>query len=196
MPSKTELRAAAMSEVGNRLDDELERAQGLAKAAAGAAAAFDQAIKDVGKNTIPHVQSLIDQEQISMREGQLVIDWLTKAINIIKNLHGEARTNCQKLEGVSSGLSKAVQATAALHSRELSKVSMIDDTVPQSDRQAPRRETLKEKRLREESMVAPDVLIAARQDPVHETKGLHSKVTKKKVSKKKAAKKRATKNKT
>jgi predicted nucleic acid-binding Zn-ribbon protein len=178
--SKTELRASAIHDVGARIDDELEKAQGLAHAAAGAFAAIGEAVKDV-QGLVPQIQGSIDAGNLSMEDGKQQINGLEKAVNALLNLSSNARENSKRLDGVVQGLAKAVEATQKLHRVEQAKIGMVDDQmIPAADplrQQAqPVKKTIKQQRLEEEA--------AAKK-----------KVVKKKPAKKKAAKKKAAKKK-
>jgi hypothetical protein len=176
--SKTELRAAGMHDVGARLDDELEKAQALASAGAGAVSALEAATRDIS-GFVNLIQSRVDEGTLTMDEGKQQIAGIEMATNGLKNLAAQARKNQEKLDGAVHGLRKAVEVTSNLHTIELKKAGMQEDElIPAADpmRQAngPKK-TIKQQRLEEEA-----------KKPTAKKKT----AKKKRVTKKKAAKKK------
>jgi hypothetical protein len=77
---KSSLRAAAIHDVGARLDDELEKAQGFLHQSAGAVAALEEAAKDVGA-LVSQVQARIDTGDLDGEVAKEVINWIERAKN-------------------------------------------------------------------------------------------------------------------
>jgi hypothetical protein len=149
---KSQLRAAAILDVGARLDDELEKAERFLQQAIGAVGAFDEAAKSA-KTLIVHVQTEIDKGEIDGETAKTVIRWLDRAANAATNLGVQARGKVVHFEGQKTGLKTAVETTSKMHTVEEAKGRMReDDVIPGLDQviASGRRLPIKERRLAEE----------------------------------------------
>jgi hypothetical protein len=125
---KSELRAAAVFDLGSKLDDELEKLRGLMNRVTGevkAAGKINEGLTTIVKDA----QSKIDAGELSLEEGKLVIKWITRAQNACAAYGEDASGRALKAEGMVLGMTVAVESTSKAHKSEQAR-HIRDGDVP------------------------------------------------------------------
>jgi hypothetical protein len=123
---KSELRAAAVHDLGARIDDGLEKAVAQKNQAIGAVLAHEKGAQDITVLKLK-VQQSIDAGELDFDQAKLVLSWLDQAVTACQNLHKQASGVALKAEGVEMGLKAAIEITSAAHGQELAKGKAHED---------------------------------------------------------------------
>ena len=195
--TKTELRSAGMSEVGNKLDDVLEATKHELHRAEGGQASVQVSMERVLQLTTT-VNKEVDDGVLSIDDAKLVKTWLVKVQMLLKGQAAENDNRMMVSKGVVLGVDRAVKVAKTMYDLEMAKAMPADEqhgsaVAPGGGVSAVPKMSIKERRLAEEKAQAPT------EEPVDAstkgTKTAGSMKTMSKALKTRATKKRTTKKK-
>jgi len=116
---KAELRAAAIQEIGSRVDDLLEASNAAAQQVEGGESAALH-VAELIKKLHAHVDKDIDEGVItSLKEGEMIKRWITRAVHIAEQYAGGLTRAKQAQKGHAQGITAVVQMLKNQHDQEL-----------------------------------------------------------------------------
>jgi len=130
---KTELRAAAIHEVGVKLEDALESARADEFRSEGGINALLRVSKRI-EALVEHVNHDVDEEKYDLETAKLIKSYLARAAVIVDATTKEEADARLRTQGARMGYKRAVEMTHAMHQAETRKfVSQVSEPSPQSD---------------------------------------------------------------
>lgn len=120
---KSELRAAALYEVGVRIDDFFEASQTAASNAEGAATALQQAA-EVVKQLHEHVDRELAAGTIAdLSQAEVAKLWVTRSVLVLEQLAANASLQKTMQKGFSQGVQRTVLFVKHAHEQELTQAA-------------------------------------------------------------------------